>query len=378
MGGVASALSFVGLSPRLEALAQGGQSGNNRTATDYDSLAKLGNNENPFGPSEVVMKAMNAAWKYSNRYGYPDGGITKAIADYHGVKEENILLGAGSGEILKVVDDSLLVDHKKIVGVDPTYESVYRYATTSKADAIKIPLLKDYRMDVPGIVRATKMNYRDVGFVYICNPNNPTGNILSKDEIRQIVETTPDDVPILIDEAYHHFVDDPSYATSIPYVTQGRPVIIARTFSKIAGLAGMRLGYAISTKELISRMRPFANSSINALVKHGGVAALQDVAYETKIRNMTIDLRKKVGAELNSMGYPVIPSQTNFFMVHVKRDVTPVIEEFRKKGVVVGRKFPPMVEHLRVSIGTEQEMSRFMVAFKEIFGAAKPSSGAGN
>jgi len=378
LGGVATALSFAGFSPSLKIFAQARQSrqgtgeAEERLPIDpieYDKMAKLANNENGWGPSETVIKAMTDAWKYANRYGYPDGGIVEAIAAHHGLKPENVILGAGSGEILKVVDDAFLVDHKKVVGVDPTYGSVYRYATNSKADAIRLPLLKDYRMDIPGLIRATKLNYRDVGFVYLCNPNNPTGNIVPKQEIKLLLDSLPGDVPVLIDEAYHHFVTSPDYATSVPYVLEGRPVIVTRTFSKIAALAGMRLGYGLAPKELIERMRQFTSGSICAIVKHGGVAALKDTAYEHKIRQMTIALRDKTTKELRSLGYQVIPSEANFFMVHVGRDVTQVAEDFKKRSVLVGRKFPPMNNWLRVSVGTEPEMARFVAAFKEIFPA---------
>lgn len=377
VGGLAVALGSISMR-QAEALAQAAQArggqGMRGPNFDYDAMAKIANNENPYGMSENVKKAFLDAYKYHNRYGYPDGGITQAIAEFHKVKPENVLLGAGSSEILKVIDDTFLMDHKKVVGVDPTYESVYRYATNSKAEAIKVPLLSDYRMDVPGIIKATKANYRDVGFVYICNPNNPTGNIIPKQEIKMLIDGIPGDVPILIDEAYHHFVDDPNYESAEKYVIEGRPVIVARTFSKIAALAGLRLGYSIAPKDLTDRMRPFALSSINAMVKHAGVASLKDTVNEREVARKNSDLRKKVTGELNAMGFPCIPSQTNFFMVHAKREVTPVIDEFRKRGVLVGRRFPPMVEHLRVSIGTPEEMDRFMVAFKEILGAGKTSS----
>ncbi len=347
------------------------------TVEEYDALAKIGANENPYGPPESVMKAMNGAWKYANRYGYPDGDLLQVIADHHGVKAENVLLGAGSGEILDVVGTVFLQDHKKVVGVEPSYANVYQHATSIKAEAYTLPLLADYRQDIPGLIKATKNNYRDVGFVYLCNPNNPTGVIVTKQEIKQLLDSIPQDVPVLIDEAYHHFVEDPNYATSVPYVLEGRQVIVARTFSKIAGLAAMRLGYAVAPKELIARMRPYTVGSINALVKWGGVAAIRDTASQARVKAVTLQLRKKTTAEIEGLGYSVIPSETNFFMVHIKRPVVPVIEEFRKRGIAVGRPFPPMLEHLRVSVGLPEEMNRFMVAFKEIFPANRSTPGVG-
>jgi histidinol-phosphate aminotransferase len=376
LGGMATALGLVGLRPTVDLFAQAregrqaqGEAGAEHPEEDYENMAKLANNENCWGPSEAVLKAMTGAFKYANRYGYPDGHIVDAIAAHHGLKPENVMIGAGSGEILKVVDDAFLIDHKKIVGVEPTYNSVYRYATNSKADAIKVPLLKDYRMDIPGLVRATKLNYRDVGFVYLCNPNNPTGNIIPKKELKLLLDSIPADIPVLIDEAYHHFVANPDYATSVPYVLEGRSVIVTRTFSKIAALAGMRLGYGLAPKELIERMKPFGGGGLNAVVKYGGVVALKDTAYEANIKRMNIELREKATKELRGLGYEVIPSETNFFMVDVGRDVTGVAEDFKKRNVLVGRKFPPMNNWLRVSVGTEPEMARFMAAFKEMFPA---------
>jgi histidinol-phosphate/aromatic aminotransferase/cobyric acid decarboxylase-like protein len=210
-------------------------------------MAHLSSNENCWGPPESVMKAMNNAWKYSNRYGYPDGNLVGELAKHHGVKTENILLGAGSGEILDVVGTTFLTAGKKVLGVEPSYGSVYQHATSIKSDAIKLPLGKDYRQDIPAMIKAANTHASEIGLVYLCNPNNPTGLIVTKQEVKQLLDGIPKDMPVLIDEAYHHFVDDPNYATSVPYVLEGRPVIIARTFSKIAALAGMRLGYAVAT-----------------------------------------------------------------------------------------------------------------------------------
>lgn len=370
VGGVASALGAIGIAPTAEAWARGNGRFRNGfeigPEDDYDAMAKLANNENPYGPPDSVMKAMTRAMKYSNRYGYPDSGLQDELMKHHGVKAENILLAAGSGEILDVCCNTFLQDGKMLVGADPSYNVFYSQVTNFKSDIIKIPLLADYRQDIPAMIRATRQNARDVGLVYLCNPNNPTGRLVTKDEVKQVLDQVPEDVPVLIDEAYHHFVDDPRYATSVPYVIEGRQVIVARTFSKISALAGMRLGYALAPKTLIQKMRVISTGSINALVRYGGVAALRDTESQAWVKKTTIALREKTIKDLASLGYQSIPSDANFFMVHLKRPVVPVIDEFKKKGVLVGRAFPPMNEHLRVSVGTADEMSRFMVAFKDI------------
>ena len=375
MGKLAVILGYAGFGP-LQVSAQGRTRQGSAAASgapdpkkvDYDKLIKLANNENPYGPPEAVMKAMNDAWKYGNRYAAPDGGLVEAIAEHHHVKPENVLIGCGSSEILKIVDDAFLPDHKLVVGVDPTYETVYRFATNSKAKAIAVPLTKTYDADMKEIIRVTKSNARDVGVVYICNPNNPTGRIVPKDEIKLLIDRIPGDIPIFIDEAYHHFVDDSNYEPSVKYVIEGRKVIIARTFSKIAALAGMRLGYAIAPKEIINQLKPFVMTyNTNTIVKYGGVASLKDTANEARVKQLNKQIRDRTINELKTMGYEVIPSQTNFFMVNVKKDVTPVGEAFLKKGFVVGRKFPPMSEWLRISVGTDEEMKGFLKAFKELF-----------
>jgi len=375
MGGVAATVGYLSTRPSAELWAQGGPAAvaaqrarGPMTPEMYDRMAKIANNENNWGPPDSVMKAMNAAWKYVGRYGYPDGNIVEAIAEHHAVKPENVLLGAGSGEILDVVGTTYLLGGKKVLGCDPSYGSVYQHATAIKAEAIKVALKPDYTQDISQMIEMANRHAAEIGLFYLCNPNNPTGVVVPKKEVEAVVRNIPKDMPILIDEAYHHFVDDPNYEESIKYVLEGRPVVVARTFSKIAGLAAMRLGYAIAPAPIIAKMRPFSMGSINALVKHGGVASLKDTQAQAEVKAKVKALRTKCSDDLRAHGYRVIPSQTNFFMVHLGgRQVQPVIEEFRTREILVGRPFPPMTDHLRVSIGTADEMDRFMKAFKAIF-----------
>jgi histidinol-phosphate aminotransferase len=346
----------------------------NRVA-EYDPMAKLSSNENPWGPLPSVMDAMNYAWKYSNRYGYPDGGLVEAIAQHHGVKPENILLGAGSGEILDVMALTFLEGKKKVLGVEPTYSTVYQRASQIKAESIKLPLNKDYSQSIPAFIEAANKNASEIGFIYLCNPNNPTGMIVSKAEVKQLLDGIPKGMPVMIDEAYHHFVQDPNYGPSAQYVIEGRPVVIARTFSKIFGIAAMRLGYAIAPPELVAKMKPYSMGSINSIVKWGAVAGLADTAGQKKVLDHTLANRNKAIADIKAQGFEVLPTETNFFMVGIRRDVQPVIEEFKKRGVAVGRPFPPMTQHRRVSTGSDEEMARFAMAFKEIFPNGRTSTG---
>lgn len=384
VGGLAAALGYASTG-KLDLFAQGRAAGQGRpggmgrmqqTAEQYDAMAKLANNENNWGIPDSVMKAMEGAWKYAGRYGYPDPGLNDAIAEYDGVKPENIMVTAGSGEVLDVVGSTflMLTPQKKVLGVEPSYSSVYQHATSIKSEAIKLPLTKDFRQDIDMIVDTAKKRQNEIGFVYICNPNNPTAVIVTKDEIKQLLDGLPAGMPVLIDEAYHHYVNDPRYATSMPYVNEGRPVIVARTFSKIAGMAAMRIGYAVATPEILQKMRPFSTGSVNVLARYGATATLKNRAAMEDVKQKTLATREKTIKELKALGYEVIPSEANFFMVGLRREVQPVIQAFREEGVLVGRPFPPMTQHLRVSVGVPEEMDRFLTAFKKVMAAPAPTT----
>ncbi len=333
---------------------------------EYDALAHLSSNENPFGPSEKALEAMTYAFKYSMRYGYPDNNVQQRIADAHYVSRDHVLMGAGSGEILDVVGLTYLAADKKVVGVEPSYGSVYSHATGIDADTILLPLEADYRQNIQRMVDATNRNARDVGFVYLCNPNNPTGVTVTAEEIEYLLDNIPEDIPVLIDEAYHHFVEDSAYEESLKYVREGRRVIIARTFSKIYGMAAMRIGFAIAPPDMIQAMRPYSTGSVNALARWGAVASMEDQPAADRMLAHNRRWREQTIADVEGLGYECIPSETNFFMVHLRTPVAPIRQAFRRRGVAVGRDFPPMLDHLRVSIGTEDEMGRFMNAFEDI------------
>ena len=197
VGGVATALGYLTLDPASRAWAQSATARPPRlkpSTDEYDTLAKLANNENPYGPSEAVMKTMTQSFKYANRYGYPDGGITKAIAEHHGVKEENVLIASGSGEILDVACNTYLCNGRKILSSEPSYDVIFEHVTAYKAGTIRVPALPDFRQDIPGLVAAARAYSRDIGFIYLCSPNNPTGRIVTKEEIAQLLDGVPRDM----------------------------------------------------------------------------------------------------------------------------------------------------------------------------------------
>jgi histidinol-phosphate aminotransferase len=387
VGGIAAALGYIGARPDVDLLAQQGRAGvtgqggrGPRPSVDLTKVAKINNNENPYGVPPAVRTAMDdpKAWEWANRYGAPDGGLNQALQELHGVKAENIILGCGSGELLSSITIALLIGDpkKKVLGVNPTYGDPYSKAAQIGRETIRVPLNRDYTQNIPAIIDIANKRADEIGFVYIVNPNNPTGMIVPKDQIKQLLDGIPKDMPVLIDEAYHHFVDSPNYESSMKYVLEGRPVIICRTFSKIAALAAMRLGYGIAPAELIRKVRTFTTGSQSITVKFGGAASLKDTAGQAKTKALNKQIRDDTIAKLKALGYEVLPSEANFFMVGLKREVSAVAPEFQKRDVLVGRPFPPMTQHLRVSVGTQAEMDRFVAAFKEIM-AAPPKASAG-
>jgi histidinol-phosphate aminotransferase len=286
------------------------------------------------------------------------------------MKRENVILGCGSTEILRVADEAFLGPGKNVVAAEPTFESVLEYAGVDHASAVKIPLTQDHRHDLPRMAAACTSK---TGLIYICNPNNPTGTIVSHDEFADFVGRVPPSTLILVDEAYFDFVDDPSYSSVLEWIPTHPNVVIARTFSKIYGLAGMRLGYAVGSKETIATMRPFLDQdNTNAAVLAAGLASLSDQANVAACRGKFIATRNWLCGELAKDGRSFTKSQANFLMINVGSDVQPIVNQFAQRNILVGRRFPSMSTWLRVSIGKQAEMESFLAALREIV----PASGS--
>jgi len=328
-------------------------------------MIRISANENPYGPSRWAKLALDTCDEVAARY--PDGAhveMEEELAQLHQVKRENILLGCGSGEILRVADVAFVKPGMNAVAAEPTFEAVLDYVGVLHADGVKVPPTADHRHDLPRMAAACTSK---TGLVYVCNPNNPTATIVTKDELADFIPRVPATTAILVDEAYFHFVEEPKYSTAMGWIAEHPNVIVARTFSKIYGMAGMRLGYAVGSKEMIARMRSHAlHSNANAGVLAAAKASMADQEWVGHCRAQIRDTRKWVTGELAKDGREVVDSHANFFMVNMGTDVKPVIAAFREKGIEVGRKFPSMGNYLRVTVGTREEMEAFWGAFNEI------------
>ena len=209
------------------------------------------------------------------------------------------------------------------------------------------------------------------GLVYLCNPNNPTGTLVSRAAIEKFLAQMPAESVALVDEAYFHFADAPAYGTLLDSVKAGANLVVARTFSKIYGMAGLRLGYAVARRDLIERMRPHqVSESWNVMACAAALASLEDKEFVERNRRLNRDARAALAAAMRRRGRDFIPSETNFVCVHVGQPVRPVIKAFREQGVSVGRPFPRLDEHIRVSLGMPEEMEKFLAAFDRIVARA--------
>jgi len=325
----------------------------------------LSSNENPYGPSEKALDAARHFGGIPNRY--PDSledDARAAIARSHGVTPDHITLGCGSSEILQMADDAFTGPGKKAVAAEPTFEAVLDFARVLSAEPVKVPLTADFRHDLPKMAAACD---EKTGLVYVCNPNNPTGTIMTGDEIAAFAAKVPPSVTILVDEAYHHFVEDPRYRTACELIEKHPNLVVARTFSKIYGMAGLRLGYAVGQPSRISKMAPYATfSNANAAVLAAAIASLADADLVPRQRKALNDARRWLVAEMTKQGRRTIPSETNFVMIDVGGDVLPVIKAFRERKILVGRKFPSLGNWLRVTVGKPEEVQAFAAALKDI------------
>jgi histidinol-phosphate aminotransferase len=330
-----------------------------------DDAVILSFNENPYGPSASALEAARSAAQIGNRY--PDAAedeIRAVIAKHHGVAPDRVTLGCGSSEILQMADTAFTGKGKKAVAAEPTFEAVLDFARVLSTEPVKVPLTADFRHDLPKMAAACDSA---TGLVYVCNPNNPTGTIVTGDEVASFAAKVPATTTVLVDEAYHHFVEDPRYRTACELIDRYPNVVVARTFSKIYGMAGLRLGYAVGSKDRIAAMAKYATfSNANAVVLAAARASLEDTSLVPRMRKTMNDTRRWLVTEMARQGRRTIPSETNFVMIDVGGDVIPIIAAFRQKNILVGRKFPSLSNWLRITIGKPEEVQAFAAALKEI------------
>jgi len=321
-------------------------------------------NENPLGPCKAACEAIGAIAHKGGRYDI-DGEtakLTTTFARQNGLKEEYISVYAGSSEPLHFTTLAFTSPTRGFVTGDPSYEAGMRAAQISGAKISKVPLTSTYAHDVKAMVAADP----NAGIIYICNPNNPTGTLTSKEDIAWAVENKPKGAIILVDEAYIHLSDSPSV---LDMVAADKDVIVLRTFSKVYGMAGIRCGFAVGRPDLLKKLEAYGQNAMPITGSAAANVSLLDPELVPTRKKIIGDIRNDTFDWLAKNNYKFIPSQSNCFMIDTGRNGRSVIAAMQQKNVFIGRTWPIWPNMVRVTVGSPDDMAKFKVAFKEVMDA---------
>jgi histidinol-phosphate aminotransferase len=324
-------------------------------------VIKLASNESPLGSSPKALTALREGNSALHRY--PDGGafrLREALANHWKVSLDHVILGNGSDEILGLLARTFLAPGDEAVMADQTFVIYKMEVTAAHGKPVVVPL-KQWRHDLQAMAAAVTDRTR---LLFLCNPNNPTGTMVTAEEVELLLSRVPAHVVLVFDEAYFEYVRSQQFPDSMAYVRQGRNVIVLRTFSKIYGLAGLRIGYGVATPEIISflnRVRPPFNA--NSLAQRAALAALGDEEHVARSRTVNEAGMRQMVNGLSSLGFTPIPSEANFVYVDVGRDGRAVFEALLRDGIIIRHIEGPMV---RVTIGLEEENREFLAALKRV------------
>jgi histidinol-phosphate aminotransferase len=327
----------------------------------------LNANEFPSGPPQCALDAMQQVLPTSNRYHYNEfGGIYSAIAKSEELAANQIITGCGSSEVLHTCVDAFTGPTRPLISVAPAYEGPLDTTRALGRPVVLTKLREDYTADVHKL--AEEADKAGGGLIYLCNPNNPTSAVTSAKDVDRLVNHLPANTILLVDEAYIHFVERPDVESALPYVRQGRNVIVARTFSKIYGMAGLRVGFAAAKPEFIEKLQPLRMNVISIVSARAVVAALAERQKFLPERKAGLaKTRSELCAWLRERKVKFIEPNANFMMIDVGRNAREFISAMPPKGVAPGRPFPPLDTMLRVSIGTDAEMAKFRDVFWKVY-----------
>jgi histidinol-phosphate aminotransferase len=321
---------------------------------------RLDRNENPYGPSSNVIATMEeAARTVACRYPEVESeALRSTIARFHDVRSDQVVLGCGSGEILRMAADAFLGFRKKLIVAQPTFELMADCARRTGAEVVTIPLTHDYSHDLSAMVARSDPA---TGLVYICNPNNPTGTLTPRRDLEAFIRQLPATTFVLIDEAYHHYVGESSdYASFLDRPIDDNRVIVTRSFSHAYGLAGMRVGYGVAAPQAARLLAPCRlPDGVNAVAAKAAVAALDDPEHVRLCFARNADDRQEFFNQCHARMLKPIDSQTNFVMINTGGPAVAIIEHFTKNNVLISAPIPAFDTHIRVSLGSQADMREF-------------------
>lgn len=337
-----------------------------RRAIVAPGLIRLHFNENPFGPAESARAAIREAATRGSRYAdAEERDLVDLIARREGCRPEQVILGCGSGEVLDAAGFHFGADGGEIVAADPTYLALLNAAARVGGRAVRVPVNARLEHDLPALAAAVTPATR---LIYLVNPNNPTGTVCPAEELRAFVRAQAERTTVLIDEAYLELADDFAGRTCAPLVAEGRNVVVARTFSKLHGMAGLRLGYALAPVALAPLLRARMTGSIGVTTLAAGLASLRDEAFAADARAKIVAGRDALVAEVRALGREWAEPQGNFVFLRTGMPAVDFIARMRTEGIEVGRPFPPFLDWARVTIGLPEEMDRCHRALRRVLG----------
>ena len=328
--------------------------------------ARLLANENPFGPSPAAKKAMQDAMDTSYQYPFSQiSDLSAKIAAYEGISQKNIQMNAGSSQLLLAAAMHYSKGGKNIITGDPSYDDLPSHAQHFEGKWVKVPLTADYKLDLDAMEAKVDEN---TGLVYICNPNNPTATVVDSGKLKAFCERVSKKTTVFVDEAYIDYLPNPQAVTLISAVKSGQNVIVARTFSKLYGFAGLRCGYIVALPETIKTLSIYTagNFNISATTVAGAIAAYRETDFLQDALKKTIASKEYLYSVLKKEGYTYIPSSANFVMFPLKMDGQKFSEEMMKRGVGIRNWKMNGQDWCRVSIGRMDEMEAFADAFKQL------------
>ena len=326
---------------------------------------RLGSNENPYGPSEKMRQAMTAAFDNGCRYPWSyNSALVKMIAEKEGVPEDYIVLTAGSTEGLKVAGITF-GKGGEIITCAPTFLSMMEYAELWGTDINWVPLTKDLDFDLDEIEKRVTHETR---LVFLCNPNNPTGKLLPADRVKDFCETVSKRTVVFSDEAYYDYITVPNYPSMVELVKKGHDVVVSRTFSKVYGLAGIRMGYMIAKPELAKKLQDRVVANTNIMAIEASKAALMDQEFYRFSIQKAAEAKALLTQTLDQLRLPYLDSHANFVFFQSGRDIVELNKTMAQKGFIIGRPFPPLNEWCRISTGTIEEVNLYNQAIREVLG----------
>ncbi|MFM1851884.1 MAG: hypothetical protein RIS54_1568 [Verrucomicrobiota bacterium] len=354
----AAALAGLAIAPRLPAASE--------PAAKPTGPVRLALNENPFGPSAAAVAAMRERAADVCRYPMADGrDLVALLADKEGVKPDQIVLGAGSGEILEACGQLLGGPGGEVVCAKPTYGQLTAAMARCGSTLLEVPLNERKEHDLAAMAAAVTAKTQ---CVYVCNPNNPTGTVVDAGQLWDFARAAAATAPVVVDEAYLECSDDFAGRTLAGLVAEGHDVIVLRTFSKIHALAGQRIGYGIASPEMAAKLGPYVIGGPNLLALVGARANLEDVAYTDRTRREIKAGRDALIAVLNELGCDYAVPHGNFVFFHSGVPIADFRPRMLAEGVHVGRPFPPFLDWCRISIGTPEEMAAAHAALRVVLG----------